>query len=278
MSTDKFDSFWEQVHKQKYLKKKPMDWLQLAMLIGDYSFLQAKEAESKQPEFENWWQCCFELLAPLQVRISNVHYMGSDHVPEHIEVVNDGPASIDVSGWTISAGDEKQEFVFPDLFVLQPGQAFKIYTGVSEGLSFGFKKKQIWNNKGDTGILFNPQRKAISTWSYGTAAHQFIDISHIEYDGKESRTEADEYVKVTNNNHHWLDVSGWTLKSNKNQTFTFPENSYIPPYNNIRVYTNQIHTESGGYSFGHPTAIWNNKGDKAVLSDANGKQVSEYEY
>ena len=46
----------------------------------------------------------------------------------------------------------------------------------------------------------------------------------------------------------------------------------------VRVYTNEIHKESGGYSFESGKAIWNNKGGLAVLKDGSGKKIGEFKY
>ena len=45
-----------------------------------------------------------------------------------------------------------------------------------------------------------------------------------------------------------------------------------------RVYTNEHHPESCGFSFGSGSAIWNNKGDYGHLYDASGAEVSTYCY
>ena len=47
----------------------------------------------------------------------------------------------------------------------------------------------------------------------------------------------------------------------------------------VRVYTNQIHQEWGGYSFGRGTTIWNNcDPDIAVLTNPDGVVVSTKTY
>ena len=110
-------------------------------------------------------------------------------------------------------------------------------------------------------------------------------ISYINYDGKVPTTESDEYVVLSNGSKTAsLDVSGYTLyvatSGTQGATFVFPTSSTssIKPGGSVRVYTNEIHKESGGYSFGSGKALWNNRGGLAVLKDAKGNKICEYKY
>ena len=109
-----------------------------------------------------------------------------------------------------------------------------------------------------------------------------IVISDVNYDGKVPTTESDEYVVLTNTSKNPLDVSGYYLyvatSGSQGATFTFPKDSIIKPGSSVRVYTNEIHKETGGYSFGSGKAIWNNKGGLAVLRDAKGGKLGEFKY
>jgi hypothetical protein len=55
------------------------------------------------------------------------------------------------------------------------------------------------------------------------------------------------------------DIGGWTLTdiADGTPTFQFPAVT-INAGASIRVYTNEVHPESGGFSFGRGTGIWNN--------------------
>jgi competence protein ComEC len=106
-----------------------------------------------------------------------------------------------------------------------------------------------------------------------------IQISRIFYDGQVPRVESDEYVEITNLGTDAVDLTGWVLKDvSGNPSFTFP--SYIlQPGKSIRVYTNEIHDEYGGFSFGSGTAVWNNSNpDTAVLYNAQGQEISRKSY
>lgn len=107
-------------------------------------------------------------------------------------------------------------------------------------------------------------------------------ISDISYDGKVPTTESDEYVVLTNVSKSPMDVTGYYVyvatNGSQGATFKFPKDSIIKPGTSVRIYTNEIHKETGGYSFGSGKAIWNNKGGLAVLRNAKGDKMGEFKY
>ncbi|GAI43883.1 unnamed protein product, partial [marine sediment metagenome] len=107
-----------------------------------------------------------------------------------------------------------------------------------------------------------------------------VQITYIFYDGLVPRVESDEYVEITNLGDTPKDLEGWVLKDIDEgyPSFTFP--SYVlAPGESIRVYTNEVHPEWGGFSFGYGSAIWNNKDpDIAALYNAQGQEVSRKSY
>lgn len=75
-----------------------------------------------------------------------------------------------------------------------------------------------------------------------------------------------------------INLSGWRLNAgDPGQDFRFPSFD-LAPGQSVRVYTNEYHQESGGFSFGSGKAIWNNKGDCGFLFDAGGNQVADWCY
>ncbi|MBI1241744.1 MAG: hypothetical protein GC195_09440 [Nostoc sp. RI_552] len=107
-----------------------------------------------------------------------------------------------------------------------------------------------------------------------------VTISRLVYKGEVKRTQADEYIEITNLGNSTADISGWKITSagSAKQVFTFPQGTILEGGKNFRVYTNQEHSESGGFSFGSKTAIWNDAGDEAKLFDAQGNNVSTFAY
>lgn len=107
-----------------------------------------------------------------------------------------------------------------------------------------------------------------------------VQITKIFFDGIVSNVESDEYVEITNLGNEVVELKGWILKdiSDGAPSFTFP--SYIlQPGKSIRVYTNEIHSEYGSFSFGSSKAVWNNTSpDTAVLFNAEGQEISRKSY
>ena len=106
-----------------------------------------------------------------------------------------------------------------------------------------------------------------------------VRIVCIFFDGEVPRSEADEYVEISNYGGA-QDLGGWILKDrdDRRQEFAFPTYS-LGPGDTIRVYTNQVHPRWGGFTFGSGTSLWNNsEADVAVLIDAQGRVVSQATY
>jgi hypothetical protein len=103
-----------------------------------------------------------------------------------------------------------------------------------------------------------------------------VVIVTISYSGSGS-TEPDEYVEIRNDGSAAAQLSGWTLSDIANHVFTFPS-FLMAPGQACRVYTNQYHPESCGFTYGSDSAIWNNSGDCAYLRDSDGNLVDDYCY
>ena len=107
-----------------------------------------------------------------------------------------------------------------------------------------------------------------------------LSIECIFFDGVVSRTESDEYVRIVNAGETSVDLSNWSLKdvADGSPTFTFPGYTIVPN-EAIRVYTNEVHSDSGGFSFGRGSSIWaNSSPDTAGLFNAQGQEISRETY
>lgn len=118
------------------------------------------------------------------------------------------------------------------------------------------------------------------TSEFTTTATGEVTISQLVSKGKVKRSQADEYIEISNLGNNPVNLSGWQITSagGLDQVFTFPEGTILAAGNSFRVYTNQVHPETGGFSFESKRAIWNDAGDEAQLLDATGNNVSTLAY
>ncbi|MFN6463663.1 MAG: lamin tail domain-containing protein [Nostoc sp. DedVER02] len=107
-----------------------------------------------------------------------------------------------------------------------------------------------------------------------------VEVTNVVYKNQVKRTQSDEYVEITNHEKTPIDVSGWQIASGvgRNKAFTFPEGTKLVPGQSVRVYTNEIHPESGGFSCGSGVSLWKDSGDEVRLLDAQGNVVSGLAY
>lgn len=105
-----------------------------------------------------------------------------------------------------------------------------------------------------------------------------VTITEIRYDGVVKRTESDEYIEITNQGTDPADISKWHVVAGTKQEFHFPAGTTLAPRQGVRVYTDEIHSEFGGFSFGSGRSVWSNKGGVGQLFNAAGEQVSTFPY
>jgi pimeloyl-ACP methyl ester carboxylesterase len=86
-----------------------------------------------------------------------------------------------------------------------------------------------------------------------------------------------EYVEIQNDTAGAVGMESWTLRDAKNHLFTFPVFS-LPAGSSAKVWTKAGVNDAENLFWGRRSAVWNNKGDKAVLRDENGVDVARYAY
>jgi competence protein ComEC len=88
----------------------------------------------------------------------------------------------------------------------------------------------------------------------------------------------DEYVVLENTGTEPLDLSGWTVADDADQTYTMPDGVTLAPGETVTLYTGSgTATESELYwESGSP--IWNNNGDTVIVTTNEGDRVLEESY
>lgn len=138
------------------------------------------------------------------------------------------------------------------------------------------------SSSGNSGSLHGATWQTIDDFPVQPAAPDTagVVITEVVYKGKIKRSQSDEYIEIANQGSSAVDISGWKVTSaaSDRQVFFFPEGTVLPAGESVRVYTDQVHPETGGFTFGSGTAIWNDKGDRGTLFDGDGQEVSTWSY
>ncbi len=95
-------------------------------------------------------------------------------------------------------------------------------------------------------------------------------ITSLNYQG------LDQWVEIANQGTGLIDLAGWTLMNQQNQTYVFPANTTLKAGSTVRVHSlDGSNTLSDLYN---STLLWSESGDSATLRDAAGRIISEYKY
>ncbi|NER39976.1 MAG: hypothetical protein F6J93_39620 [Oscillatoria sp. SIO1A7] len=186
----------------------------------------------------------------------------------------------------------KAQIFLPDSFGSDGTACSKPYTIESEVKPFSFKAPEGYEIIGffgaygshqnaltRIGVYLQPLANRTPSVDPSEAAEPQIIISHIFYDGSVKYFESDEFIEILNKGAIDADISGFKINAgHRRQDFIFPEGTILAAGASYRVYTNEVHPETGGFSFKIRRAIWNNKGDIGYLYDAQGKLLSSFAY
>ncbi|HEX8220260.1 MAG TPA: lamin tail domain-containing protein [Chloroflexia bacterium] len=104
-----------------------------------------------------------------------------------------------------------------------------------------------------------------------------VQITAVFADGKKTN-EPDEYVELKNTGAEPVDITDWVLQDNTAEDLYKWEGYVIQPGASIRVYTNEVHQATGGFSLESKRPVWANRGDVAELYDADKVLISRYAY
>jgi hypothetical protein len=101
-----------------------------------------------------------------------------------------------------------------------------------------------------------------------------ITIVTVVYSGS-AANQADTYVEIRNDDVSNIQLQGWVLRNNLGTpSYTFPSYVMIPG-KVCRVYTNEVHTDTCGFSFGSSSPIWDSAADCAYLFDSSNLLIGQ---
>jgi len=100
----------------------------------------------------------------------------NDGLQEYVTIINRGTAAQPMSGWVLASLRGQTFYPFPAALMLEPGMIVKVQSGQQEPKNTHNNKgvwadllwtiDQVWNNRGDTAILFDANGLEIDRHSY----------------------------------------------------------------------------------------------------------------
>lgn len=116
-----------------------------------------------------------------------------------------------------------------------------------------------------------------ATLAPAKADYSGLTIATIEFNPEGSDV-AGEYVRIANGGAEPIDLTGWTLRDFASRhTYTFPAFT-LAPGAEVQIWTKAGADDAANLYWGQRAAVWNNDGDTAVLTDADGAEVTSYTY
>ena len=174
---------------------------------------------------------------------------------------------------------------FYDRTKIDESQGERMFCTEEEAIAAGWRPPLRSSSEPTPGPTASPAPQPTATprataTSAPTVAGPDVRITCVFFDGVVSSQEPDEYVQIANLGDEGQDLGGWTLLdvSDGKPEFRFPT-YMLEPGAVVRVYTNQVHPQWGGFSFERGSAIWSNSDpDSAGLYDRGGSLVSTRSY
>lgn len=121
--------------------------------------LEAAQHHAQAAELGLWSPDACGAAADIDLAIGEIHYdaEGDDAHnlnDEWVELVSEGEAALDLTGWSVKDESASHRYHFPTGFVLDPGAAVRLHSGCGgdgpTALYWCNSGSAVWNNSGDT--------------------------------------------------------------------------------------------------------------------------------
>ncbi|HOQ99806.1 MAG TPA: lamin tail domain-containing protein [Anaerolineae bacterium] len=108
-----------------------------------------------------------EAPAAASARITAIEYAGRD---EYVEIANEGPLLLALSGWVLTSSGQKAPFAFPVGYVLPAGGRVRVHSG-PEAMDnppgdLKWSGAYLWNNEGDEAALYDAAGNLVDRRAY----------------------------------------------------------------------------------------------------------------
>ncbi len=149
---------------------------------------------------------------------------------------------------------------------------------VEQGYAHVFRESGLIYEKQLQEAENNARLQELGMWKKSSYSGDIILLKfNYNAEGDDDENLNDEYVILQNIGDAPLNMTGWTIKDEGSNIYTFPE--YILPIDEVVM----LHTGSGSNTdneifWNKKGAVWNNKGDAIYLRDEEEKLVLYSEY
>jgi len=171
------------------------------------------------------------------------------------------------TNWTASGGYANDE----NMLIIHDTDTAQTYLAAFQDLYAALDEETLCTGGG--ALTFLP---IISKPSSGSVPALDVRIAYIEYDPPGDDVQG-EYITIENVGIASTNLTGWTLRDEANHTFTFPSFS-LNSGATVNVWTKAGTDTATDVYWGRGSAVWNNTGDCAYLSDETGALVSTHCY
>jgi micrococcal nuclease len=103
------------------------------------------------------------------------------------------------------------------------------------------------------------------------------DCSQFDAPGNDHSNLNEEYVCLTSQSEHPVDMTGWSVNKKPNTWYTFPE-FVLSPAASVRLHSGKEMNTASDLYWANSGAIWRNIHDTVYLYDADGKLIDEYSW
>ena len=98
-------------------------------------------------------------------------------------------------------------------------------------------------------------------------------------DGNDNENKNDEWIDIRNDGSAVADLGGWSVTDEAAHVYRFPTGFTLAPGSTVRLFTGcGSATPTEQYWCNSGSAIWNNGGDTATLTDASGGVIDTWAY
>ncbi|MFW6317612.1 MAG: lamin tail domain-containing protein, partial [Halorubrum sp.] len=107
-----------------------------------------------------------------------------------------------------------------------------------------------------------------------------LEVAAINADaeGDDRENLNDEYVVFENAGEEPVDLTGWTVEDEAGRSYAFPDGFTLEAGARVTLRTGSGTDTDTELYWGSGSPVWNNDGDRVILSDDDGDRVIEVSY